>query len=57
MGLGWAEKSFLLGLLEKRLQEEPDCRIAKEIKEKILEESPVLKRMLYPKEHPKESDV
>lgn len=50
MRISWVEKCFLLGLLEKRLQEEPNCKPAKRIKEEILKESPVLKRMLYDEE-------
>lgn len=47
MRLSWAEKSFLLSLLDKRLLEKPDCESAKKLKAKILKESPVLARMLY----------
>jgi len=50
MRLSWVEKCFLLGLLEKRLEKEPNCKPAKRIKEEILNESPVLKRMLYDEE-------
>ena len=49
MNLNWNEKAFLLGLLDKRLKEEPDCKIAEKIKEDILKESPVLRRVLYGK--------
>ena len=47
MKISWTDKAFLLGLIEKRVREEPDCKPAKRIKEAILKESPVLRRILY----------
>ena len=37
---------FLLGLLHKRLEEEPNCKIAKEIQKQIIKEFPMILKML-----------